>query len=91
MENFVSANNIELLYKIDNTPPYIHYNGSTTNPDLTLASIDISEVASRKIIDEPGSGHRMIRTAVNFKTKPRTYSNKPHYAWNIKRTICHVD
>jgi hypothetical protein len=26
----------------------------------------------------------MITTTVNLRTKPRTPSNKPHYAWNFK-------
>jgi hypothetical protein len=52
------------------TPPtYLHYNGSTKNPGLTLAS-DTAALASRNIIDDPGCVHRMIITTVNFKTTP---------------------
>jgi len=38
---------------------------------LTLASTDISDEASRKIIDDPGCGQRMI-TTIQFRTKLRT-------------------
>jgi hypothetical protein len=47
MEDFISANNFELLY---DPPTYLHYNGSTTNPYLTLASPDTAPLASRKIM-----------------------------------------
>jgi hypothetical protein len=38
MENFISANNIELLYENEDTLPYIHYNGSTTNPEHSVTN-----------------------------------------------------
>jgi hypothetical protein len=85
MEDFISANNVELLYGKEDPPTYLHYNGSTTNPNLTLASPDIASLASRNIIDDPGCGHRMIITTVNFKTTPRTFNNNPHYVWNFKK------
>jgi hypothetical protein len=85
MEDFISANNIELLYEKEDPPTYLHYNGSTTNTDLTLAFPDIATPASRNIIDDPGCGHRMITTTVNFKTTPRTFNNNPHYVWNFKK------
>jgi hypothetical protein len=78
MEDFISANNVELLYEKDDPPTYLHYNGSTTNPDLTLASPDIAALASRNIIDDPGCRHRMIITTVNFKTTTKTFNNNPH-------------
>jgi hypothetical protein len=67
MEDFISANSVELPYEKEDPPTYFHYIGSTTNPDLTLASPDIAALASRNIIDDPGCGHRMIITTVNFK------------------------
>jgi hypothetical protein len=36
MEDLISANDVELLYEKENPPTYLHYNGSTTNPDLML-------------------------------------------------------
>jgi hypothetical protein len=88
MEDFISANNVELLYEKKDPPTYLHYNGFTTNPDLTLASPDIAALASRNITDDPGCGHRMI-TTVNFKTTPRTFNNNPHYVWNFKKAKWH--
>jgi hypothetical protein len=60
MEDFISANNVELLYEKEDPPTYLHYNGSTTSPNLMLASPDIAALASRNIIDAPGCGHKMI-------------------------------
>jgi hypothetical protein len=86
MEDFILANHVELLYEKEDPPTYLHY---TTNPDLTLASPDIAALASRNIIDDPGCGHRMIITTVNFKTTPRTFNNNPHNVWNFKKARWH--
>jgi hypothetical protein len=85
IEDFLSANNVELLHEKKDPPTYLHYNGSTINPDLTLASPDIAALASRNIIDDPGCGHRMIITTVNFKTTSRTFNNNLQYVWNFKK------
>jgi hypothetical protein len=85
MGDFILANNVELLYEKEDPPTYLHYNGSTTNPDLTLPSPDIAALASRHIIDDPGCGHRMIITTANFKTTPIIFNNNPHYVWNFKK------
>jgi hypothetical protein len=89
MEDFILANNVELLYEKKDTPTYLHYNGSTTNPDLTLASPDTAALASRNIINDPGCGHRMIITTVNFRTTPRTFSNNTHYVQGFKKAKWH--
>jgi hypothetical protein len=85
MDNFISANTVELLYEKEDPTTYLHYSGSTTSPDLTLAS-DIAALASRNIIHDPGCGHRMIITTVNFKTTPGTFNNNLHYVWNFKKS-----
>jgi hypothetical protein len=57
------------------TCTYLHCNVSTTNPDLILASIDIAALASKRIIDGPECGYRMMIKATKFPNKPRTFSN----------------
>jgi hypothetical protein len=84
MEEFISTNNVELFYEKEDPPTYLNFNGSTTNPDLTLASPDIAALASRNMIGDLGCGHRMIITTVNFKNTLRTFNNNPHYVWNFK-------
>ncbi|GFT97030.1 hypothetical protein TNCV_5108101 [Trichonephila clavipes] len=42
---------------------------SGINPDLILAHADISDVAEREVIYDPGFGHHMIVTTFNFNTK----------------------
>jgi hypothetical protein len=54
-----------------------------------LASPDIDALASRNITDDPGCGHRMIITTVNFKTTPKTCNKNPHYVRNFKRAKWH--
>jgi hypothetical protein len=68
---------------------YLLYNGSTTNLDFTLESLDIAELATGKITDNPGCGHRMMMI-INFIIKPRTLNGKPHYAWNFQNAKWHM-
>ncbi|GFQ77185.1 hypothetical protein TNCT_660351 [Trichonephila clavata] len=70
MEDLLNSDKLELLYNESNIPTYLHYNGTGTNLDLTFASADISDVAEREVIYDPGSGHRMIVT-----TSPLTLKN----------------
>ena len=60
IKDYVLSNGVELLYNTDDTPTYLHYNGTTSNPDLTLASTDIIDRCKRNIISDPGLGHRAI-------------------------------
>ena len=86
IKDYIDSNNIVLIYNSNDTPSYLHYNGSTTNPDLTLVSPDISIQTTRSILDDSGTGHRMIinsiqiggKTGANTKTIPR-------YSWNFKK------
>jgi hypothetical protein len=52
-------------------------------------SIDVAELASRKIIGDSGCGHRMIISTVNFQTKLGAFSKKLHYDWNIRKAKWH--
>jgi hypothetical protein len=79
-EDFISTSNTELFYKMKDIPTYLHYSGSTANPHLTSASVDITELTARNITDDPGCGHRVIIKTINFIIKPRTLNDKPHCA-----------
>ncbi|VDN99483.1 unnamed protein product [Rodentolepis nana] len=46
------------MWRCNEDPANLHYNGTGTTPDLLLASSDISEHTRRKIIEDPGSGHK---------------------------------
>jgi hypothetical protein len=50
-----------------------------------LASPDVPECATRKVIEDTGCGHRMIITTINFRIKPRTLNGKPLNARYFKR------
>lgn len=90
VEEFISSNVIELIYSATDIPSYLHYNGRTTNPDLTLASTDIASDITRKIVIDPGSGHRMIISNIQIqnKAKPRT-NTLPQSSWNFKKAKWH--
>ncbi|XP_035217027.1 uncharacterized protein LOC118190430, partial [Stegodyphus dumicola] len=48
MEDILNSGKLELLYDDSDVPLYLHYNGSETNPDLTLAFADISDAAGKE-------------------------------------------
>nr|CDS29803.2 hypothetical protein HmN_000901900 [Hymenolepis microstoma] len=51
---------------------YLHYNGTKTTPDLLLVSSYISELTQRKVIDDPGSGHKLFIASIITNSKPMT-------------------
>jgi hypothetical protein len=51
--------------------------------------LDIPELVKRKITDDTGYRHRMI-TTINFRIKPRTLNDEPHYAWNCTKAKWHT-
>jgi hypothetical protein len=61
MEDFILANNVEVLCEKEDPPTYLHYNGSTTNQDLSMASPDIAALSLRNIIDDPGCDFIEVR------------------------------
>ena len=86
IKDYLSSNNLMLVYNPDDPPSYIHYNGTSTNPDLTLASPDIIHKTSRTIEEDPGSGHRVIITTVEVKNKAKKNPQRNvKCSWNFKK------
>lgn len=63
--DILSSNTVKLIYNRSDIPTFLHYNGSTTNPTLTILSADISSEAIKEIVDVPGHDHRIIITTTN--------------------------
>ncbi len=84
IEDLLITNKMELLYNNSDVKTYLHYNGNSTNPDLTLASVDIADDAKRKVIYDPGSGHRMIITDFVFplNNQPKDFVRN---RWNFAK------
>ncbi|GFU45968.1 probable RNA-directed DNA polymerase from transposon BS [Trichonephila clavipes] len=93
MEDLLIADQMELLYDDSDIPTYLHYNGNSTNPDLTLVSADIADDVEREVICDPGSGHRMIITGIGFDTKKSTarfiaeQSKNPEDVQNWRKSV----
>ena len=85
MMDFLSSNTIDLIYNNNDIPTFLHYCGSTTNPDLTITSSDISSDASRKMIEDPGCGHRIIITTIDIKARRYIPQKNSKFSWNYKR------
>ncbi|VDO16578.1 unnamed protein product [Rodentolepis nana] len=60
IEDMLNSNILELIYSNEDPAAYLHYNGKRTTPYLLLDSGDISEHTRRKIIDDPGAGHKSV-------------------------------
>ncbi|VDO12229.1 unnamed protein product [Rodentolepis nana] len=66
IEDMLNSNTLELIYSNEDPATYSHYNGTRTTPDLLLVSSDISEHTRRKIIDDPGSGHKPVIDSITI-------------------------
>ena len=82
--DLLNSAKLELLFKDNDIPTYLHYNGNGTNPDLTLVTSDIAEDSSRQIIYDPGSGHRIIITGIKCTPK-EPIKNIVKNRWNYKK------
>ncbi|KAJ4438821.1 hypothetical protein ANN_14773 [Periplaneta americana] len=62
LEDFISSRHLQLIYNPTDPPTFLHYNGKGTNPDHLFVSSNIFDNTSRKVIEDPGSGHRIINS-----------------------------
>ncbi|VDO14756.1 unnamed protein product [Rodentolepis nana] len=85
IEDMVNSNPLVLIYSNKDSATYLHYNGTRTTPDLLLASSDISEHTRRKIIDDPGSGHKPVITSITIASKSMTRKVPTKLSWNFKK------
>jgi len=71
VEEFLNSQKLELLYNPEDKKTFLHYSGSTTNPDLTMVSSDIYENSQKAVLEDLGSSHRavLISILLNVPTK----------------------
>ncbi|KAI5725988.1 hypothetical protein M8J77_022473 [Diaphorina citri] len=85
LEDFVNTNPIEVIYKPTDTPTFLYHNGSCTNPDLLLVSSDIADYTTRRVLDDPGSGHRVILAIIESKKDQKHEDIPVPTRWNFKK------
>nr|CDS29376.1 selectin protein [Hymenolepis microstoma]CUU99916.1 selectin protein [Hymenolepis microstoma] len=68
IEDILNSSPLEVIYNDEVPATHLHYNGIRTTPNLLLVSSDISELTQRKIIDNPGSGHKPVIASVTIKS-----------------------
>nr|CDS29145.1 hypothetical protein HmN_000220300 [Hymenolepis microstoma] len=54
------SSSLGLIYSYEDPATYLHCNGTRTTFDLLLVLRDTSEITRRKIIYDPGSGHKPV-------------------------------
>jgi len=74
---------MELIYNKRDTPTFIHPTGANTNPDLLIVSSNIAEYTHRKVIEDPGSGHRAVIATI--KCKNDCPERNTRHLWNFKK------
>ena len=57
IEEFLNSQKLELLYIPEDKKTFLHYSGSTTNPNLAMVSSDIYENSQKAVLEDLGSGH----------------------------------
>ncbi|VDN97656.1 unnamed protein product [Rodentolepis nana] len=86
IEDILNSNPLELIYSNEDPVTYLHYNRTRTTPDLLLSSSDISEHTPRKIIDDPGSGHKPVVASITIGSKSMAWKVPTKLSWNFKKT-----
>ena len=84
VEDFLDSNPIKLMYTDKDPGTFMHYSGSTTDPDLTIVSTDLSDSVSQKILEDPGSGHRMSLLSVTLNQQT-IQPNNQQTQWDFKK------
>nr|CDS26194.1 hypothetical protein HmN_000134700 [Hymenolepis microstoma] len=72
IEDIINSSPLELIYSDEDPATYLHCNGTRTIADLLCVSSDISELTQRKIIDDPGSGHKPVIASSTIHSKCMT-------------------
>jgi ribonuclease HI len=85
VEDIIHTTNMELIFKDNDTPSYLHYNGTTSNPDLLLVSSDITQRTTKSMIEDPGTGHRMMIVEVDLNKCGSNNRQKLKASWNFKK------
>ena len=85
LEDLLNTSTLELIYDDTHPPTYLHYNGALTTPDLLLISSDISTNAKRIILDDPGSGHKLVVAEIPFTWQQKITDPHIKTSWNFKK------
>ena len=76
VEEFLNSQKLELLYNPEDKKKktFLHYSGSTTNPDLAMVSSDIYENSQKTVLEGLGSSHRALLITISLQV----LTNKPN-------------
>nr|CDS32053.1 hypothetical protein HmN_000402600 [Hymenolepis microstoma] len=85
IEGILNSSPLELIYSDEDPATYLHYNGTTTTPDLLLVSSNISEVTQRKIINDSGSGHNPVIVSITINSKSVTPKMPTKVLWKFMK------
>ena len=83
LEDFLSSNEMELVYDPNDPKTFIHHTGNCTNPDLTLVSTNLYEHCKRSIIEDLGCQHRAVMLTLTQNHQTQKTTSK--ITWNFKK------
>lgn len=84
VEDFLGSNNLELVFDKQDKPTFLHYSGVSSNPDLLMVSTDIIDTTHRTVIEDSGSGHRMVMANIDL-TMYRASRPCNRVSWNFRK------
>ena len=88
VEDYINSNSLKVLYDPEQPKSFIHHSGSTTNPDIVIVSTHIVDQCKKKLIGDPGCGHRMIKTSLKLERGKPNIGNQ--IRWNLKKANWHA-
>ena len=83
VEEFLNSQKLELLYNPEDKKTFLHYSGSTTNPDRAMASSDIYKNSQKTVLEGLGSSHRQLLITISLQV----LTNIPNIrvTWNFRK------
>ena len=84
VEAICNTSNLVLKQNKDTTPTLLHKaHGTTSRPDLTITSADITDRTTIKVMEDIGSDHRPVLTTISLNEAKPTPNRRP--SWNFKK------
>jgi len=76
VEEFLNSQKLELLYHPEEQKTFLHYSGSTTNPDLTMVSSDTYKNSQKTVLEDLGSSHRATKITILLKAPTKNQTSE---------------
>lgn len=63
----------------------MHYNGTGSNSDFLCVATNLALHTLRKVLDDPGSGHRQVLARIVIEGLKQYQENRKRISWNFRK------